>query len=169
MAAGRALPSSSSPRSGHPMSAIVKLDTIEDLPPADGDPPFKGLAYFSEADADIFFGREELSDKLVARLQTSGALAVIGASGSGKSSLLRAGVVPRLRAQNWLIRILTPAAHPLERLANTLTLDDDSLNAAGEMQAALAEKVLISILSSPECEEIIRSEACLTDTPPKIE
>ena len=91
-----------------------------------------------EADADIFFGREDLSKELAARLQRDKALAVIGASGSGKSSLLRAGIVPRLRAQNWAIHIITPTAEPLQSLATTLTQDDDDLEAADKMEAALA-------------------------------
>jgi WD40 repeat protein/energy-coupling factor transporter ATP-binding protein EcfA2 len=117
---------------------IVRLDSIEDLPPAPGEPPFKGLTYFSEADAGIFFGREALSDDLVARLHSTQFLGVIGASGSGKSSLLRAGVVPRLRQKNWSIHIMTPTARPLEKLASTLTRDERSLYAADEMSAALA-------------------------------
>src|SRR5215217_6976555 len=63
--------------------------------------PYKGLNYFDEADADLFVGREALTTKLTDRiLSLSGAahatrfLAVVGASGSGKSSLVRAGLVP---------------------------------------------------------------------------
>lgn len=116
---------------------IVRLDSIEDLPPAPGEPPFKGLTYFTEEDAQIFFGREGLSEDLVARLRSIHFLAVIGASGSGKSSLLRAGVVPRLRQKNWSIHIITPTARPLEKLASTLTRDETLLNAADEMSVAL--------------------------------
>ncbi|MBK8129098.1 MAG: hypothetical protein IPK53_09230 [bacterium] len=73
---------------------IVKIDTLEDVPPAPGEPPYKGLAYFTEQDKDIFFGREKLSDHLANRMGDSHFLALIGASGSGKSSLLRAGLIP---------------------------------------------------------------------------
>ena len=58
--------------------------------------PFKGLAPFDVADAELFFGRERLVDELEARLAASGFLAVVGPSGSGKSSLLRAGLLPAL-------------------------------------------------------------------------
>ncbi len=109
--------------------------------PAAGLPPFKGLYYFDEADADWFFGREALVAKLLARLtpqpplltRTSASgegekgvrfLAVVGASGSGKSSIVRAGLVPALRwnpaSANWLIHVLTPTTHPLEALAASL-------------------------------------------------
>ena len=99
---------------------IVKLDTIEDLPPAPGEPPYKGLAYFTEKDADIYYGRESLSQHIATRLAQQHFLALIGASGSGKSSLLRAGIIPRLRGQNWLIHVMTPGVHPLSALANSL-------------------------------------------------
>src|SRR5215216_5209291 len=92
--------------------------------------PYKGLNYFDEADADLFVGREALTAKLMSRLLTLTLssepdqlhfLAVVGASGSGKSSLVRAGLVPSLRWNNqsaeWQIYILTPTVHPLQQLA----------------------------------------------------
>ncbi|MGQ0604905.1 MAG: nSTAND1 domain-containing NTPase, partial [Anaerolineales bacterium] len=99
--------------------------------PASGLPPFKGLLYFDEADADLFFGREALTARLVARViappSTHHAprfLAVIGASGSGKSSVLRAGLISALRwnpdTASWPVHILTPTTHPLEALATSL-------------------------------------------------
>jgi hypothetical protein len=116
-----------------------------DEPPMPGEPPFKGLQYFDEADADLFFGREMLTAKLVHRLReflTSETalrfLAVIGASGSGKSSLVRAGLIPALRrgsiladgsrppegSTRWLFRVMTPTAQPLMALATALAQDD---------------------------------------------
>ena len=74
--------------------------------PALGLCPYKGLNYFDEADADLFVGREALTTQLVERvisLTSNGQrneerfLAIVGASGSGKSSLVRAGLVPALR------------------------------------------------------------------------
>ncbi len=117
---------------------IVRVDSLEELPPQEGQPPYKGLTYYTEADEAIFFGREQLSDDLAARLTATPFLAVAGASGSGKSSLLRAGVVPRLRRRNWLAHVLTPTADPLTQLAATLTRDDPSLSAADELRAGLA-------------------------------
>ena len=60
--------------------------------------PYKGLASFQPQDAAFFFGREALVDELVARLQSSRTLVIGGPSGSGKSSLLRAGLVPGIAA-----------------------------------------------------------------------
>lgn len=105
--------------------------------------PFKGLNYFDEADADLFVGREVLTAKIVDRLiclvKPAGTpaarfLAIIGASGSGKSSIVRAGVVPALRSNpetvNWPIHILTPTAHPMDSLALTLVKQNSSLRVA---------------------------------------
>ena len=66
--------------------------------------PFKGLAPFEEADQEFFFGRERLVDELVGRLQDAPLLAIVGASGSGKSSLLRAGLLPALGREYTLVR-----------------------------------------------------------------
>jgi DNA-binding SARP family transcriptional activator len=77
--------------------AAVRL-RIEDQPPAPGVSPFKGLQYFDEADADLFFGRELLTARLLNRLRDARFLAVVvGASGSGKSSIVRAGLLPALK------------------------------------------------------------------------
>src|SRR5207244_5278967 len=66
--------------------------------------PFKGLAPFEADDAEFFFGRERLVDELVARLADAPLLAIVGPSGSGKSSLLRAGLVPALGVESVLLR-----------------------------------------------------------------
>ena len=86
--------------------------------------PYRGLEFFDEAHAEFFFGREELTDQLIDQLKTDRFAAVSGASGSGKSSLLRAGVISRLQqektpngANAWKIKLLTPTEHPLKSLA----------------------------------------------------
>ncbi len=114
------------------------------LSPTPGEPPYKGLQYFDPNDADRFFGRELLIGMLVSHLRemlvTTGDaaalrfLAVVGASGSGKSSLLRAGMVPTIcasqslehggtspqRNPEWEAHIFTPTSHPLG-VMNSLT------------------------------------------------
>ncbi|ACZ87177.1 HEAT repeat domain-containing protein [Streptosporangium roseum] len=67
-----------------------------DLPPPWEGSPFPGLRAFTPQDAPIFFGRGRETDELVARVTASGFVAVVGASGSGKSSLVGAGLIPRL-------------------------------------------------------------------------
>ncbi|MDQ3857936.1 MAG: hypothetical protein M3327_05735 [Actinomycetota bacterium] len=89
------------------------------LSPADIPCPYKGLLPFEPEDRELFFGREQLVDSIAARLTSSSFIAVVGPSGSGKSSLVRAGVVPALqRASRAELRtaIFTPGAHPLVQL-----------------------------------------------------
>lgn len=108
----------------------------EDVPDS-GECPYKGLSFFDVVDANLFVGREELSRELVDRILLSTGredhrndrfFAIVGASGSGKSSLVRAGVVPALGTNpdscNWPIHILTPGAHPLESMAAVLVGDE---------------------------------------------
>ena len=98
-----------------------------DEPPTPGEAPFKGLEFFDEADARLFFGRDALTAELVEKLASGRFLGVVGASGSGKSSLIRAGVVPSIRARtdtDWTITVLTPTARPLEALAVAMTRED---------------------------------------------
>ncbi|MFG2651183.1 helix-turn-helix domain-containing protein [Streptomyces sp. NPDC048436] len=80
--------------------------------------PYRGLARFDVGDAELFFGRDEVTDVLVRTVTEHRVFAVFGPSGSGKSSLLRAGLVPRLRSLDGphrpaAVRILTPGEHPL--------------------------------------------------------
>lgn len=88
--------------------------------------PYKGLRAFEEADAADFFGREALTQHLVARVAGTRFLAVVGPSGSGKSSVVRAGLVPALRAgalpdsDRWHIVEMFPGAYPLEELEAAL-------------------------------------------------
>lgn len=103
-------------------------------PPAPGEPPFKGLQYFDETDAALFFGREalvaHLLEQIHAREKTGGArfLAIIGASGSGKSSVVRAGLIPVLRRTGRLRQayVITPGEHPLQSLSSVPKSSSDS-------------------------------------------
>lgn len=84
--------------------------------------PYVGLRSFQAEDSEGFFGREQLTDELFARVRTAPFLAVFGASGSGKSSLLRAGLIPRVTAEaHWPTLLFTPGAHPLEQCAARLS------------------------------------------------
>jgi len=113
--------------------------------------PYKGLDYYDEADADLFVGREALTEKLAGRVlalvsrdgvNQGRFFAIVGASGSGKSSLVRAGLVPALRwnktSANWPIHVLTPSAHPLESLSTTLVRENGSFAATASLMDDLA-------------------------------
>src|SRR5690348_16360205 len=94
------------------------------------DSPYRGLSAFEEQDAAFFFGREAAGTELLTRmsrhLQGAGLLVVSGVSGAGKSSLLQAGVLPRIRgaglafapgAARWPCLVFTPGRSPLDELA----------------------------------------------------
>ena len=95
--------------------------------------PFKGLHPFTESDVGTFFGQERLITEVVRRLRAgTRLLSIVGASGSGKSSVVRAGVIPAIRKgavgepESWLIAQMVPGAQPFIELEAALlrsTLD----------------------------------------------
>ena len=127
---------------------VATLHRLRRLPgrrPADAPIPYRGLASFQPDEAGWFFGRENLIDVVVSHLgelyRDGGLLFVVGPSGSGKSSLLRAGVIPALRSgvlgepgsATWPMALFTPGTGPIEELAGQLArvtgLDSSSLAA----------------------------------------
>ncbi|MCU0496665.1 MAG: protein kinase [Anaerolineae bacterium] len=88
--------------------------------------PYKGLRAFEEVDSDDFYGRQDAITRLIRRLPTGRFLAVVGPSGSGKSSLARAGLIASLRhgriegSDRWLYVTLQPGPRPLEALREAL-------------------------------------------------
>jgi hypothetical protein len=88
--------------------------------------PYLGLLTFQEQDAERFFGRDALVADLVDRARRAAFLAVLGPSGSGKSSVVRAGLVPMLKggalpgSEHWRYAVLRPGARPLDTLAAEL-------------------------------------------------
>jgi WD40 repeat protein/class 3 adenylate cyclase len=105
------------------------LTSLEHLPPAElreprqvGECPYRGLAAFQEEDAPFFFGRESFTDRLYEAVMTQPIVAVIvGSSGSGKSSAVFAGLLPRLRAKGgWGIAVTRPGDQPFYALGSAL-------------------------------------------------
>ncbi len=89
--------------------------------------PYPGLRPFLETEAHLFFGRDTLVDEMLLRLAESRFLGVVGSSGSGKSSLLRAGLIPRVQGGlsadadgDWRIVTMRPWVDPIGRLAREL-------------------------------------------------
>jgi WD40 repeat protein/transcriptional regulator with XRE-family HTH domain len=121
-----------------PMVTIAQLPYPAAVPDEEVENPYKGLRAFGEADADDFFGRETLVQELLGRLAEAGDpitgagqelarfLAVVGPSGGGKSSAVKAGLIPALRrgglpgSEKWFIVDMLPGAHPWEELEAAL-------------------------------------------------
>ena len=89
--------------------------------------PFPGLRSFSQDESELFFGREGQSDELARKLGQSRFVAVVGTSGSGKSSLVRAGLLPSLEGgclvkagSSWEVVDMRPGRRPIEHLAAAL-------------------------------------------------
>ena len=89
--------------------------------------PFLGLRYFDEEHSHLFFGRDEQVNDILERLRRSRLVMVMGSSGSGKSSLVRAGVLPRLKAgflgemgSRWRIVKMRPGSSPIASLAREM-------------------------------------------------
>lgn len=92
--------------------------------------PYKGLRAFEEADAGDFFGREDLVGEIIGRLREDGIrgrlVLVVGGSGSGKSSVVRAGLLPRLRrgdvpgSHRWFVATMMPGSSPFKELAECM-------------------------------------------------
>ena len=89
----------------------------------DGRCPYKGLEVFEEEDAELFFGRERLVNELVGRVKESRTVFITGPSGSGKSSLVRAGLIHALKqgaikgSERWLYETMKPGREPIKDLA----------------------------------------------------
>jgi competence ComEA-like helix-hairpin-helix protein len=119
--------------------------------PFDGRCPYKGLDVFDEEDAELFFGREKLVGDLVSRVKNSRTLFVTGPSGSGKSSLVRAGLIPALKqggirnSERWLYETLKPGRDPIGEVARVASGLASSTNAEDEIRAkAMADETIFA-------------------------
>jgi WD40 repeat protein/transcriptional regulator with XRE-family HTH domain len=122
--------------------------------PAPGVAPYKGLLFFDESDAGLFFGREALTAHLAGHLidltldASSRFLAVVGASGSGKSSLVRAGLTVALKRAGWDTHVFTPTINPLRMIEASLNL----------MRIKDADRVLLLVDQFEEVFTLCRDE-----------
>jgi WD40 repeat protein/energy-coupling factor transporter ATP-binding protein EcfA2 len=161
------------------INAVKGVPFEPSVPVASNDvvAPYRGLRMFDEEDAQFFFGREREIQHLVQKLKSSRFVAVLGPSGSGKSSLVRAGLLPELRAgalgEQWRVCAVRPGAAPLTALAaqlakllptgavDRLAQDDRSLHLA--VETALAgrppgERVVIVVDQLEEVFTLCRGE-----------
>jgi WD40 repeat protein len=109
--------------------------------------PYVGLRPFDSKESLLFFGRNNQTLDLLQRLHEHHFVAVVGSSGSGKSSLVRAGLIPALKAgylvedsDKWHIAIMKPGQHPVYNLAESI-LEQLSLNPEAKVIATLSDKI----------------------------
>jgi WD40 repeat protein/transcriptional regulator with XRE-family HTH domain len=145
------------------LAALSRVRRAPGPRPAGTPAPYRGLESFQPSDADWFFGREKLTETLVEHLRhlydEGGLLMVVGPSGSGKSSLLRAGAIPALQrgalgipgSHTWPLTLLTPGTRPTHELARqlaSLTADDP-------------DHLAQALLDHPAaCADLARAAAC---------
>jgi hypothetical protein len=145
-----------------PVSAVVaetiSIDHGKRLPAN----PFVGLRPFESDESFLFFGRDKQILTLLQQLQSKHFLAVVGSSGCGKSSLIRAGLIPKLKAgflierrDHWRIAIMKPGESPLTNLSKTVlglaskpSGPDDLAALAGQLRVAGAQAA-VEILGKP--------------------
>lgn len=125
-----------------------------------GRPPYAGLATLHEDDADLFFGRDRVLEQLVDTVHAHHLTVVLGASGSGKSSLLRAGLVHRMKGAGWLAVVCTPGSHPLQELAVHLAARLGTLSSSlhGELERDPESLQLLArqaLADQPESTELL--------------
>jgi len=115
--------------------------------------PYQGLAHFQEAEAPFFFGREDFTGRLVSTIQGNPTTmtAIVGSSGSGKSSAIFAGLIPTLRAeQDWLLLDMRPGSQPFQALA--MTFVDHLTPGLGEEGRQSEMRVLAKALLAGEAQ-----------------
>jgi DNA-binding SARP family transcriptional activator/WD40 repeat protein len=166
---------------GHLVDGLVHVRQVRDQRRAQAGPgddgrvvcPYKGLAFFDVADAEYFFGRERLVAELVARLVEAPLLAVAGPSGSGKSSVARAGLVAALQSgvlpgsDRWAYQITTPTGVGW-RTGNTAIgaqslividqLEEAFTALAPPARDALVDQVLAAVRSGSRCVLAVRAD-----------
>ena len=133
--------------------------------------PYRGPQPFEEKHADYYFGRESLIQKVLQTLQNRNLCALIGASGSGKTSLLQAGIIPRLSegndilgSEHWVVRYITLGKQPLKTLAAAFTItQQEEVDTANQLcqaedllrnePAGLANLVTAALLKQPAAQK----------------
>lgn len=107
------------------------------VPPRAAGCPYRGLIAFQPEDGDLYFGREEIVESIVGRLLPGGFLAVVGASGSGKSSLVRAGLIPAFRREReGAVAVMTPGTDPEGELRRSIDAGPPALLVVDQLEEA---------------------------------
>lgn len=131
--------------------------------------PFPGFREFKEDEAHLFFGREKQIDELLKKLRTSRFMAVLGDAGSGKSSLIKAGMIPSLHSgfmvesgASWNVVLTRPGGNPISNLSQALTstnlfkdneTSDDILNTITETTLRRNNQGLVEMVRQADLDE----------------
>ncbi len=147
--------------------AGLEADPAPEAPTGPGLCPFKGLAAFEGSDAHFFCGRDRVISELIARLAEWPLVGILGPSGIGKSSLMRAGVLPALRSgalpgsAGWRQVLLRPGEHPCAELERALGgRPDQVLGALGREERLVVavdqlEELFTACAEEPERREFL--------------
>ncbi|MEM6829312.1 MAG: High-affnity carbon uptake protein Hat/HatR [Bacteroidota bacterium] len=117
--------------------------------------PFPGLRPFGIEESHLFFGREGQSDEVLVKLSENKFVAILGASGSGKSSLMYCGLIPTLyggfmtqAGSNWRIVVTRPGGGPIDNLAESLLLRDKNYANLNEEDKLIRKTIIGTVLRS---------------------
>ena len=117
--------------------------------------PFPGLRPFGIEESHLFFGREGQSDEVLVKLSENKFVAILGASGSGKSSLMYCGLIPTLyggfmtdAGSNWRIVVTRPGGGPIDNLAEALLIKDREYANLGDEDKLIRKTIISTVLRS---------------------
>ena len=117
--------------------------------------PFPGLRPFGIEESHLFFGREGQSDEVLGKLSENKFVAILGASGSGKSSLMYCGLIPTLyggfmtkAGSNWRVIVTRPGGGPIDNLAESLLLRDKEYSNLGVEDKLIRKTIISTVLRS---------------------
>lgn len=117
--------------------------------------PFPGLRPFGIEESHLFFGREGQSDEVLVKLSENKFVSILGASGSGKSSLMYCGLIPTLyggfmtqAGSNWKIIVTRPGGGPIDNLAESLLLKDREYANLGDEDKLIRKTIISTVLRS---------------------
>ena len=140
---------------------------IELLPLLGVDNPYPGLRPFEPHESFLFHGRQEHTRALLDRLATERFLAVVGGSGSGKSSLVRAGLLPALyrgylvgTSSRWRIGVMRPGSAPLDELAHALSAREALARNVGALRQVVG-RTSLGLVEAVEDAELAKDENVL--------
>jgi serine/threonine protein kinase len=144
--------------------ALPKSKNPQIGPVAGAISPFMGLSYFQEKDKEFFFGREKFIEELLKAIEEKPIIALAGASGSGKSSVVHAGVIPVLRERGYIVYKFRPGANPYNAAINGLLSNNTEFKPNAMRQDDLKQIISDILQSNPARKSFyseISSKKCL--------